>query len=129
MRNTWGICILTLVLSTVSLAQDQPVRVVINGNPQQFKPGAFTRAGKAYVPLRQVADAMGATVRFDPASGAIKLVYCGKVTWLHKSHGPTINGTLFMPLRPVAEAFNCDVAYQARTRTVVLSDRVPTGGG
>lgn len=129
MRLRRALGVVAILLPLVAIAQDQPVRVVINGTPQQFSPPAFTRSGKAYVPLRQVADTMGATVRFDPATGAVKLTYCGKVTWLHKSHGPTINGTLFMPLRPVAEAFDCDVAYQAKARTVVLSDRVPTGGG
>jgi hypothetical protein len=109
-------------------AADQTINVYVDGKLQNFSPPAIVRDGKAYVPLRQVGTALGATTSYDAATRVITMVAsCGTIIRLKQSEGLTINGVMFVPLRKVGEAFGCQVEYDGANSLVRIT-KPKTGG-
>ena len=121
---TFALCAALLV--SPAHAADQTINVYIDGKLQSFNPPAIVRDGKAYVPLRPVGTALGATVSFNDQTRVITMVYCGKVIRLNQSEGVTINGSMFVPLRKVGEAFGCKVVFDGAGQLVRITK--PAGG-
>jgi hypothetical protein len=111
-------------------ATDQVIKVSVDGKTRSFDPPAMVRDAKAYVPLRQVSEVLGCTVKYEASSRTIKLTYCGKPTIIKQSEGLTIDGSMFVPLRKVGEAFGCKVAYDGAAALVrITKPVVSTGSG
>lgn len=105
---------------------DKTISVYVDGRLQSFNPAAVVREGKAYVPLRQVGGALGASVKYDPATRMITLVYCGDTIKMPQSEGLTLGGSVFVPLRKVSESFGCTVRYDAAANAARITK--PAGG-
>lgn len=124
---TLAVALCAVLLVSPTHAADQTISVYVDGKLQSFDPPAIVRDGKAYVPLRQVGAALGASVSYNAQTRIITMVYCGKVIRLNQSEGLTINGATFVPLRKVSEAFGCQVAYEGANALVRIT-KPRTGG-
>lgn len=124
-------------------AYSYSVEVYVNGGKVYFpdqKPFIDTGVGRTYVPLRFVAEALGAQVSWDQASQTAVAVRKGQQVKMRiGSKYPEVNGSpvareldapafilngrTLVPLRFVSEAFGADVQWQpGRVGRVVITD-------
>lgn len=124
-------------------AYSYSVEVYVNGGKVYFpdqKPFIDTGVGRTYVPLRFVAEALGAQVSWDQASQTAVAVRKGQQVKMRiGSKYPEVNGSpvareldapafilngrTLVPLRFVSEAFGADVQWQpGKVGKVVITD-------
>jgi len=98
--------------------------------------------GNTLVPLRAILEWLGAEVRYVPQALTITATRDGIVLILRLEEGeatingqhcpmsqPPVerNGTAYVPVRFVAEAFGCSVGYDPATGTISITDGARTG--
>ena len=130
--------ILTILLMSLvggsALAQDPvDVSIVINGKALESEPPPRLVGESIYIPMRKVFTALGAQVRSE---NKVIIAQRGR---LMMSFRPNVNvanvdgkeieleeaplllgGTVYVPLRFVAQAFGDSVAYDGKTKTVTV---------
>ena len=114
-----------------AFAKDATVQVFVDGRKTKLKPPAMMRDGKAYVGLRAIAKALGASTKWDAKSKKAIVTVCNKRTRVAQSEGITVNGVLFLPLRATGEAVGCTVEWDSSTRAIRITKETPCsiGGG
>lgn len=124
------ICAIVLVCAGV-FAKDAAVRVFVDGRETKLDPPAMIRDGKAYVGIRGIADALGASTKWDNKSKEATITVGNKRTRVKQSDGITINGSLFLPLRVTSEAVGATVKWDGADRSIRITKEAPakTGGG
>jgi len=112
-------------------AKDAAVRVFVDGRETKLNPPAMIRDGKAYVGIRGIADALGASTKWDNESKTAVITVGNKRTSVRQSEGITINGSLFLPLRVTGEAVGSSVEWDGADRVIRITKEAPapTGGG
>ncbi|MFN2448540.1 MAG: copper amine oxidase N-terminal domain-containing protein [Candidatus Baltobacteraceae bacterium] len=80
---------------------------------------AIVQHGRAFVPLRAVGQALGATVRYEPRTHRVIVRRFGKSLTLRPR---IVANRAFVPLRFVAQWFGAVVGYDARLQLVRVSD-------
>lgn len=125
-----------MFLSVSAIAAEGEVSVVVNGNAVAFDVKPQIINDRTMVPLRAIFEALGATVEWDDATktvsayneevlvtatiGVNEITVNGKV--LTTDVAPCIvESRTLVPARFVAEAFGCDVNWDANTRTVHIT--------
>jgi Copper amine oxidase N-terminal domain len=107
--------------------------VTLDGRTVLPRARAAVVGGRVLLPVRALGNALGADVGYDGRAHTITVQRGAHVATIGgKLRGQNaggdvvriVNGTAYAPLRVVANAFGIGVAYQARTRTVALDDRV-----
>jgi hypothetical protein len=116
--------IVFLMVASAALAADTPARVYIDGKLQAYSPAALVRDGQAFVPLRQGAASLGYSCEWLPQENGAKLCDQSGCMLIRKSEGVVVNGSLFLPLRRMAEAFGAKVAWDGPAGAVRIT-RVP----
>jgi len=121
---------------------DGGIAVQLNGKPLAFSDAAPESAGgRTFIPLRAVLEAMDATVDYDNQTGSIVIHRDGAelsmtpgqnqaaVTEDGQKRTVTMDappyvkeGRTYVPVRFVAEAFGCNVGWDADTKTVIIVD-------
>lgn len=134
--------VITAVIATVCsgiLTLSRPVDMLVDGQPVQSDvPPVTTSAQRIYVPLRSVADALGAQTIVDGDKiyvvrgtqslrvelGSEKGTINGMPFTLH--HAPfRVRGRVMIGLKPIADAFGVAANYDPRTaRVEILSGGV-----
>lgn len=116
---------------TGALAKDATVRVVVDGRKAKLDPPAVIRDGRAYVGLRAVAKALGATTRWNAKSKTAIVTAGNKRARVAQSDGIMIGDVLYLPLRRTGEAVGCAVEWDASERAVRITREppCPRGGG
>ncbi|MEF3307904.1 copper amine oxidase N-terminal domain-containing protein [Paenibacillus sp. GYB004] len=110
-------------------------RLYIDGKEQFFSQRPEVIDGATYVPLRAIAESLGADIGWDPDSaevtirkgktvriaiGSAEASIGGKRTEL--SHPPLLlDGTTFVPLRFIGEALGEKVLWEEATRTIQIA--------
>ncbi|MBD2864249.1 copper amine oxidase N-terminal domain-containing protein [Paenibacillus oceani] len=110
-------------------------RLYIDGKEQFFSQRPEVIDGATYVPLRAIAESLGADIGWDPDSaevtirkgktvriaiGSAEASIGGKRTEL--SHPPLLlDGTTFVPLRFIGEALGEKVIWEEATRTIQIA--------
>lgn len=109
----------------------------VDGKPVGMPAAPYIRLDRLLVPVRAVADALGCTVTWDATSGTATLTSEEGVLAL-TTHSPVLqvngkpvemdaapeivgNGTMMIPVRYIAEALHCTVAWDAPARTATLT--------
>ncbi|QHW32053.1 hypothetical protein GZH47_15375 [Paenibacillus rhizovicinus] len=122
--------------------EKKAITVQINGMPVPYEVSPIRVNGAVMVPMRETCEQLGAEVDWDgisvnlwAAKGDQHMFYqIGKQTVLLNesqlqlaSPGMTVDGTLMMPLRFVAEAFGATVRWDASMNTVHIQSapRIP----
>lgn len=110
-------------------------RLYINGKEQFFSERPELIDGATYVPLRSIAESLGAEIGWDPDTSEVTIrrgktvriaidsaqaTIGGKQAEL--SHPPRLlNGTTFVPLRFIGEALGEKVLWEEATRTIQIA--------
>ena len=109
----------------------------VDGKPVGMPAAPYIRLDRLLVPVRAVADALGCTVTWDAASGTATLTSEEGVLAL-TAHSPIMqldgkpvgmdaapevvgSGTMMIPVRYIAEALHCKVAWDSSTRTATIT--------
>jgi hypothetical protein len=135
-RNTANREILVYKRTIIQLTLDNVVPVV-NGEPQSpLEAPPFISGGRTMVPLRFIAEAFGAEVKYDAVTKGITItmgemviaMQIGSQTVLvngktHTIDAPPVivNTRTFVPVRFVAEILGAKVDYDQATRTVTIT--------
>lgn len=110
---------------------------VVDGKTVDMPAAPYIRQDRLLVPVRAVADALGCTVAWDAAAGTATLTSEEGVLAL-TTHSPVMrvngkpvemdtapeivgSGTMMIPVRYIAEALHCKVAWEASTRTATIT--------
>ena len=138
---------LTIILTAFSVpayAEDE-ISVFVDGNKVTFDALPFIENGRTLVPIRAIAEAMGAEVRWYDGSRTVEIQTAGWILSFEiggsemrgtpiprpSSGGfhsfpldvpaKIVNDRTFIPLRAVAEAFGCTVDWDSDTRAVMIT--------
>lgn len=130
---TVGLLVVGLALGVAvrpAAAADQKVTVYVNGCIKEWAPPAIQRNGTTYVPLRQGVEAVAGKLKWDAVNSRAIITAGRRTAVVSKSQGVLVDGSLFIPLRMVAEALGVQVSYNGEARVVDLTTRanvpVPT---
>jgi len=111
-------------------------RYFVNGGERLMDASPFVREDRTYVPVRYLAEPMGALVEWEGTLQRVTLTFPGKkVELLIGRPAVVVNGEerpipvapvvkesrTYLPARFVAEAFGYEVDWEPRTHTVVIS--------
>ena len=116
----------------------------VNGQAQAMDAAPFIdQAGRTMVPVRFLAQSLGASVNWDPASQTVTLtagsttvdLTIGSTTETVNGQAESMDtapmivppGRTELPARFVAQAFGYHVSWNASARTVTISDPPPAG--
>ena len=139
MKRILTIAIAVLMLAMTAFAADN-ITVTLDGNAIDFADQAPAIVeGRTLVPLRAIFEALGATVEWDQATKTVSSTKDGVSislaigsNTLYKNDeakeldvpAMIIGGRTMVPARAIAEAYGVEVAWDAATRTVVLTQPV-----
>ena len=124
------ICV-AIAACAAAFAGDVAIRVFVDDRKIELDPPAIVRDGTAYVGLRGVADALGATTKWDDETKTAMITLNNKRTRVAQSDGIMVDGHLLLPLRAISEAVDCTVEWDSDEKAVKITTEVPcsTGGG
>lgn len=112
------------------------VNVYVNGKAVTFDQPPVIINDRTMVPVRGVFEALGATVTWDDsiktAYGVLgdttvsikigeKAIYKNSVAIAIDTEAQIVNSRTLVPVRAIAEAFNCTVDWDSDTRTVIIT--------
>lgn len=133
-----------VTLNITSFANQQPIYVTINGQPLNYKEAKPQITNqRAMVPIRETAEALGATIDWNKTTETMNIVKGSRVA-VHKmrSNVITVNGVAktfdtpsinvqdrtLMPVIMLGEAIGNKVAWDNKTRTVnIITDGASIG--
>lgn len=128
----------SIIMSTTVSATDN-ISVTVNGSPITFDVPPQIINGRTMVPLRAIFESMGATVAWNNETKTITAIKDNKTVQMTVDNStiyingsarimdvsPTVvDGRTLVPARFVAEAFEADVNWDAKTSTVVIGDSI-----
>lgn len=111
--------------------------IVINGERMSVYPEPYIENGRTLVPLRFIGESLGAEVDFDSESRivsvqrddrSVKLTIGDSTAYINETDTvldvpPQItDGRTMVPLRFIAEAFDCSVNYESESKLVFISE-------
>lgn len=117
-------------------ASNQAVSLIIEGKQQQPEVPAELKKGRTFVPIRFIAENMGARVHWDKSTSLIEIVKDDVEIYMNlDSQEVIVNGQAFqmdtapylvqartmVPVRFVSEFLGLDVGWQAEKRTVIIN--------
>ena len=130
--------VMSLGMSTAAFA-DRPITVTINDAPLAFDVPPQILNDRTMVPMRKIFEALGADVEWDGAAKAVRAEKGGKNISLvigeakmDISEGDLsgsvtldapasiIDGRTLVPVRAIAESFDCEVLWEKETKTVKI---------
>lgn len=127
--------------TSISAAQNtQAVLIEVNGEPQSWKNTPQIYNGSTYVPLRDVVQSVKGSLKWDNRTktatitvGRDTLVYQAGSDSIKVNHvrldagvkSRTVNGTLMVPVRPIANALKADIKV-GRTSSGQMSVNIQT---
>ena len=143
MKKLLAIMFAAIMLATAAFAAD--ITVTLDGevvDVESYGSPATIVEGRTLVPLRAIFEALGASVEWDNVTRTVTSVKGADTISLtvgadtfYKNDEPIdldvpaqiINDRTMVPARAIAEAYGVEVAWDAATRTVILtSPAVPT---
>lgn len=119
-------------------ANTNEIKVMLNSKALSFSNSTLPRIenGSTLLPLRAIADALGLYTNYNSTDKLITIkgdntelqmkvgeksaIINGKIVELN-TPAKVIDGTTFVPVRFIAEAFSCKVDYNANTKTVSIT--------
>ena len=110
-----------LLVTAALAATDEIVSVYVDGKKVAFKPDARVRGGRAYAPLRETSEALGAKVEWNPQAQMAIICSGPSCVPIKKSDGIIVNSQLLVPLRVLGEALGAKVAWDAAGRAVRIT--------
>ncbi|MBB3111705.1 ABC-type Fe3+-hydroxamate transport system substrate-binding protein [Paenibacillus phyllosphaerae] len=130
--------LLSLVPSFTATAAAKAVNVTVDGKKLTANVSPQTVNGRTFVPYRAIAEAIGATVKFDSKTNratitkgkqTVELTVGSKTAKINGSSAKldaaplNVKGTLLVPLRFVGESLGVWVTWKASTSTAALETK------
>lgn len=131
------IIIVCMNLSAMPLNAQELIRVLVNDIAVSFDQPPVLENGRTLVPLRAIFESLGAEVDWDDKTGTVT----GQKDGVHitlsagsafakvndtaielDAPAKIVNGRVLVPVRFIAESMNCFVGWQAKTKTVYITD-------
>ncbi len=125
-----------LLMTCIPVSADSEIGVYLNGTKLEFDVPPQIIDGRTMVPMRKIFESLGAVVTWDGSTqtatgqkgGTIVNISINSKT-LFKNGVPKaldvppvlIEGRTLVPVRAIAESFDCQVDWIAETRTVKIS--------
>jgi len=125
-RKTVGATVVVAAIAAALTSLSHPAALRVDGQRMVSDVPPVTTAKGAYVPLRVVAESLGADTNYDPKTGTIELIRANDTMRLHVGDRvATLNGYRFtlkaapfevrgrtmVPLAVIARAFKTNVRY------------------
>ncbi len=125
---------LLLVIPYSSFAEN-PISVILDGKKQNYNQAPTIQNGSTLVPLRGIFESLGAEVKWDGKTRTVtankgeinitlqigsKTPVVNGVTKSISVPAQIINGSTFVPLRFVSEAFGADVKWDGTARSITI---------
>ncbi len=124
-------------------AYDYSARVSLNGQLQSFKNGPFFYNFTTYIPLYEFGGKIGASVWWNDTSNTVGInkndmqIAFVKGSGLARVNGKQVsmppslivNGTIYVPLRFIAENLGYTVTLDSATNTVMVSNQTAASSG
>jgi hypothetical protein len=132
-RKLVAVTAFVATIASLFCALGQPVTLSVDGQRIVSDVPPVTTAGRAYVPIRAVAEGLGGTTSYDPKSGNIVVIRGSDVLRLKigsvhaRLNGNTmtlkrapfvVRGRAMVGLNVVKRAFGSVVAYDRRDSTI-----------
>lgn len=132
---------LTSILKSAVYTEDKAgdkISIVVNGHEVHTDSDPVIVSGRTLVPIRAVAEELGYTVGWDGDTRCISMVSPNQNdnvymfiddNNVYRDYGGSskidvapqiINSRTYIPLRAAAEAMNCEVEWDAASRTVII---------
>lgn len=119
--------LLLVLLASMGMAADKPVKVVVDGKPVTMTPPAIQHNNSTYIPLRAGTGAMGAHVTWNPNTQTATVTMCAQTAQIRASDGLMLNNTMYLPLRLLSTDLKCKVKWDETLNTVFIT-KPATGG-
>ncbi|MGD9495504.1 MAG: redoxin family protein [Armatimonadota bacterium] len=113
-----GAC-LVVMFGGVAVADDA-VEVFIYGERQQLEPPAVVRDGVVYLPVRAIAEAVGAEVTYLPHGQAVVVCSGERCTDMPNEQSIEINGRILVPLEVLDEALDVEIDWYPESGQVAV---------
>jgi len=122
---------------SVHAAADDVIRITIDGKQVTLDQAPVIQSGRTLIPIRPVAEAIGANVEWNQPTSTATLVLAGvtvkltigsataQVNGENKTFDAApiiLNGRTLLPVRFVAETFSQDVKWDAQNRMVIITE-------
>ncbi|MDP4118008.1 MAG: copper amine oxidase N-terminal domain-containing protein, partial [Bacillota bacterium] len=106
-----------------------------NGKYVDCDAAPYIKNDRTMVPVRAIAEAMGATVNYDDATKTATIIkggskieikmyssaaYVNGVAYTLDAPAETVNDRIFVPVRFISEGFGCNVNWDANTKSVII---------
>lgn len=132
-----------LIIPTISLAQEQPIKLIVGGITVETDVAPFIENGRTLVPIRIISETLGFKVDWfgeeekvvigdpkDEGSGnALSLFIGDKTAYVSEYETVTldvapkiVNGRTFVPVRFVAEQFGLKVDWDESNWAVIIGE-------
>ncbi len=139
MKKILGILIAVMMLVTLTatmVSAEQDISVKLNGEAIAFDVQPQIINDRTMVPLRAIFEALGATVEWDgdtrtvtSTKGEITIKLTIGENKLYKNDaaveldvpGQIVDDRTLVPVRAISEAYECEVEWEADTRTVLIT--------
>jgi hypothetical protein len=140
-----AIAVLASMLFVSSAFAKSEINVLLNGETLSFKPAPFMEGGNVIVPLKPIAEKLGAQVIWDKKTKTvwvnsdymnIQFFISKKTVYIFHKYdfsgkpqkveipvpAKLINDTTYVPVRFISETLGLNVTWDKNTRTVVIKD-------
>ena len=102
---------------------------VVNGVSKPLAAAPYISEGRTLVPVRVIAEALGATVNYNNESKQITIKKDNELFYMKvdsiiegfDSAPEIVNGTTFVPIRYVSEKLKCKCVYNSASKEVIIS--------
>ncbi len=130
---------LIALLQISAFAADNPIFVMVDDTYLSFDQPPIMQNDRVLVPLRAIFEALDATVEWDEQTqtitsykgNTIVVMQIGNASYTVNEADKSldvspqiINGRTLVPVRAIAESFNCEVNWDDSTQTVVIESDV-----
>lgn len=127
--------IFALLCPIFSVQAEDAISVVVNGKKLEFDVPPMLIQDRTMVPLRAIFEALGAKVDYNDTTKKITAtlgpreitlrvntpaMYVNGSEYLLDVPATVVDGRTLVPVRAVAEAFNCEVIWNEKTSTVTI---------
>lgn len=127
-----------LILTSINVvaASNDIIQVIINGQQQTFEQDPVIKDGNTLVPLRQIFEALGATIKWDGSTKTVTAekgettiqltigedaAYVNNEKIILEQPAEIINENSMVPLRFVSEALDAKVEWDGANKTIRIT--------
>lgn len=139
-RFTAGIAMLAVIIFSVSYIAfaEYEINIFINGEELDYEKPPEIIGGEVFLPMREVFEKLGATVRWNEEERSAESFYRGNKVRIYPDSGRVLRneetiksslkpqikaGRIMIPLSVIAQGFGCNAIWNGENYTVSIAER------